>query len=153
MAQTIDIAGIFKRHADTVYRVCLTYLRDPADAEDVVQQVFMKLVSNPREFNDAEHEKAWLITCAVNACKDVLKSAHRTRTAQMPPDVEDPQGRDETLEAVMALQDPHRICVYLHYYEGYKSHEIAQMLDANASTVRNWLAEARDQLRRVLGGE
>ncbi len=113
----------------------------------------MKLVATPRSFNDAEHEKAWLITCAANACKDVLKSAHRTRSAQMPTDVQDPNVRDETLDAVLALKDPHRICVYLHYYEGYKSGEIAQMLGANASTVRNWLAEARNQLRDILGGD
>ena len=153
LAQALDIEGIFRRNADTVYRVCFTYLRAPADAEDVVQQVFMKLVANPRTFNDAEHEKAWLITCAVNACKDVLKSAHRTRSAQMPPDVEDPAKRDETLDAVLALEDPHRIAVYLHYYEGYKSQEIAQMLDANPSTVRNWISEAREKLRVMLGGE
>ena len=133
--------------------MCLTYLRVPTDAEDVVQQVFMKLVANPRPFNDAEHEKAWLITCAINACKDVLKSAHRTRSAQMPPDVEDPGGRDETLDAVLALEDPHRIAVYLHYYEGYSSKEIAQMLGSNPSTVRNWISQARDMLREMLGGE
>ena len=136
-----------------MYRVCLTYLRTPADAEDVTQQVFMKLLATPRTFNDAEHEKAWLIRCAVNACKDVLKSASRTRNAEMPADVEDPSKRDETLDAVLALQDPHRICIYLHYYEGYTSAEIAEMLDAKASTVRNWLVEARGQLREILGGE
>lgn len=136
-----------------MYRVCLTYLRVPADAEDVTQQVFMKLLASPRAFNDAEHERAWLVRCAVNACKDVLKSAHRARVAPMPADVLDPQGRDETLDAVMALGDPYRICVYLHYYEGYKSAEIAQMLDANASTVRNWIVEARAQLKSMLGGE
>ena len=148
-----DITAIFKRNADTVYRMCLTYLRAPADAEDVTQQVFMRLIAAPRTFNDREHEKAWLIRCAVNACKDVLKSAHRVRSAEMPPDVEDPHKRDETLDAVLALEDPHRICVYLHYYEGYTSAEIAELLGSNASTVRNWLAEARGQLREILGGE
>lgn len=136
-----------------VYRACLTYLRVPADAEDVTQQVFLKLLAAPHAFNDVEHERAWLVRCAINACKDVLKSAHRARAVQMPTDMVDPQGRDETLDAVMALEDPHRICVYLHYYEGYKSAEIAQMLDANASTVRNWIVEARAQLKSMLGGE
>lgn len=132
----------------------MTYLRVPEDAEDITQQVFMRLAERPRAFEDAEHEKAWLITCAANACKDVLKSARRQRSADMPLDVEDADAqRDETLDAVLALKDPPRICVYLFYYEGYTSEEIAEMLDANASTVRNWLAQGRGQLKGILKGE
>ena len=154
LASPFDIEGIFNRHADTVYRVCMTYLRVPADAEDITQQVFMKLAEHPRSFEDFEHEKAWLITCASNACKDVLKSARHQRSAAMPYDVEDTGAqRDETLDAVLALKDPPRTCVYLFYYEGYRSEEIAEMLDANASTVRNWLAQGREQLKGILKGE
>ena len=132
----------------------MTYLRVTEDAEDITQQVFMKLAERPRIFKDTEHEKAWLITCAANACKDVLKSAARQRSAEMPFDVEDTDTRrDETLDAVLALGDPPRTCVYLFYYEGYKSEEIAEMLDANASTVRNWLAQGREQLKGILKGE
>ena len=154
LASSFDIEGIFNRHADTVYRVCMTYLRVPADAEDITQQVFTKLAEHPRAFVDVEHEKAWLITCAANAGKDVSKRAGRPRAAKMPSDVEDTHAqRDETLEAVLALKDPPRICVYLFYYEGYTSDEIAKILDANASTVRNWLAQGREQLKGILKGE
>ena len=80
---------MFRRHAKTVYRLCFSFLGDAADAEDATQCVFMKLIDRPRTFNDAEREKAWLIVCAQNHCRDVLKSARRTLRADLPEDVAD----------------------------------------------------------------
>ena len=143
----------------TVYRVCYSYLGTAADAEDATQSVFMKLVNAPREFDGEEHERAWLIRCAVNHCKDVLKSPRRTRAAEMPVDVVDervegrPGATDDTLDAVMRLPDIYRECVYLHYYEGYRTDEIAEMVDVPPSTVRNRLSKARALLREALGGD
>jgi RNA polymerase sigma-70 factor (ECF subfamily) len=152
----IDIAGIFSRHVKTVYRLCYSYLGTPQEAEDAAQSVFMKLVDTQREFADAEHEKAWLLRVAANHCKDVLKSARVKRAAEMPPDLPDraaPPERSEVLQAVLALPDVYKDCVYLHYYEGYKTDEIARMLDEKPSTVRNRLRDARGMLRKTLGGE
>ena len=149
----IDIAGIFSRHVKTVYRLCYSYLASPQDAEDATQAVFMKLVTKPRSFEDAEHEKAWLLVVAANHCKDVLKSAERSRAAEMPPDVADPDTRSETndlMEAVLALPPLYKDCVYLHYYEGYKTDEIAKMTETPPSTVRNRLRDARALLKRAL---
>lgn len=149
----IDIEGIFSRHVKTVYRLCYSYLASPQDAEDATQAVFMKLITKPRVFEDAEHEKAWLLVVAANHCKDVLKSAERSRTTQMPPDVVDPGAESETsdvLEAVLALPPQYKDCVYLHYYEGYKTDEIAKMTDTPPSTVRNRLRDARTLLKRAL---
>ena len=147
------IAGIFSRYVKTVYRLCYSYLGSPHDAEDAAQAVFMKLVVNPREFESVEHEKAWLLTVAANHCKDVLKSAARTRQADMPADVEDMRARvesDDLTEAVLALPVPYKDCVYLHYYEGYKTDEIAEMTGASPSTVRNRLRDARALLKAAL---
>lgn len=116
----------------------------------------MKLVNKPREFSSEDHEKAWLLTVAANHCKDVLKSASRTRAAEMPPDVVDPQATAETndvLQAVLALPALYKDCVYLHYYEGYKTDEIAQMTDTPPSTVRNRLRDARALLKAELEGD
>ena len=151
-----DITEIFRRHVKTVYRLCYSYLGNAADAEDATQATFMKLVTQPREFNDSEHEKAWLLTCAANVCKDELKSARRKTQAEMPKDVADsrPEARVETsdvMEAVLALPTDLKDCVYLHYYEGYKTDEIAQMTGAAPSTVRNRLSDARAKLRKALG--
>ena len=150
---TIDITEIFRRHVKTVYRLCYSYLGSAADAEDATQTTFMKLVRQPRTFNDVDHEKAWLLTCAANVCKDELKSARRTKRTEFPADVVDGRARAETndvLEAVLALPVEMKDCVYLHYYEGYKTDEIAEMTDTPPSTVRNRLSDARQKLRAAL---
>lgn len=150
-----DIAAVFRRHAKTVYRLCYTYLGNAADAEDAVQTVFAKLLGKPRRFNDAEHEKAWLIVCAQNHCRDVLKSAHRTRQTALPEDIADERRarQDETLDAVLALPEKYKTCVYLFYYEGYRTAEIAALTGVPSSTVRSHLSEARALLKTMLGGE
>ena len=155
------IEGIFRRHVKSVYRICYSYLGNPADAEDATQSVFMKLVDEPRSFNDTDHEKAWLLRVAANHCKDVLKSAARTRVGSLSDngqtraeaDVADPNAQVETsdvLQAVLALPAMYKDCVYLHYYEGYKTDEIAHITEANPSTVRNRLADARKMLKDAL---
>ena len=157
MSQTCDIEAIFRRHVQTVYRVCYSFMGSAADAEDATQATFMKLVDHPRAFESEEHEKAWLIVCASNLCKDILKSAGRTRVTAMPErEPADPQATDPldtTLDAVLRLPAKYKDVVYLHYYEGYKTAEIAQMLGENPSTVRNRLRDARELLRKALGGE
>lgn len=117
--------------------------------------MFLKLLDTPRRFNDDEHEKAWLIVCAQNHCRDVLKSAQRKRTAELPDDLPDEHAsaeKDETLTAVLALPSKYKTCVYLYYYEGYRTADIALITDTPASTVRSHLSEARALLRTMLGG-
>lgn len=155
MEAAIDIEGIFTRHVKTVYRLCYSYLGAPQEAEDATQSVFMKLVKAPRAFADAEHEKAWLLRVAANHCKDVLKSARVKRAAEMPPDVVDCRATaepNELMAAVLSLPEAYKDCVYLHYYEGYKTDEIARMTDTPPSTVRNRLRDARAMLKRELEG-
>lgn len=151
-----DITALFRRHVKTVYRLCYSYLGSAADAEDATQSVFMKLINKPRTFNDEEHEKAWLIVCAQNHCRDVLKSAAHGNAAELPEDLPDHRASaegDETLRAVLALPAKYKTCVYLHYYEGYRTAEIAQITGTPASTVRSHLSEARALLKTLLGGE
>ena len=148
-----DITGIFQRHVKSVYRLCYSYLGAPADAEDATQATFMKLVEKPRAFEDEEHEKAWLLACAANVCKDELKSARRKRAGDMPDDVADARAKsemDDVREAVLALPEQYKDCVYLHYYEGYKTDEIASMTNTPSSTIRNRLSEARKLLKASL---
>ena len=154
---TCDIEAVFRRHFSSVYRLCYSYLGSAADAEDAAQSVFMKLVDRPRPFEDEGHERAWLIVCASNLCKDILKSAHRTRVVALPEREDARLGTrdavDETIDAVLRLPPKYKDCVYLHYYEGYKTDEIAHMLGVPASTVRNRLRDARAILKKSLGGD
>jgi RNA polymerase sigma-70 factor (ECF subfamily) len=116
----------------------------------------MKLVNEPREFKDEEHEKSWLIVVASNYCKDMLKRADRVQSADMPADVIDPSasssGESDVLRAVLALPETYKDCVYMHYYEGYKTDEIARMTETPPSTVRNRLRDARKLLKTELEG-
>lgn len=157
MSEALDIEQVFKRHVQTVYRVCYSFLGSAADAEDATQATFMRLIDHPRSFESVEHEKAWLIVCASNLCKDILKSAGRTRVTEMPErEPADPRQKDPldtTLDAVLRLPDKYKDVVYLHYYEGYKTGEIAEMLGEKPSTVRNRLRDARELLRQALGGD
>ena len=150
---TYDITGMFRRHVKSVYRLCYSYLGSAADAEDATQATFMKLVDKPRTFKDHEHEKAWLLACAANVCKDELKSARRKRAGEMPADIADSRAHTESssvLDAVLALPEQYKDCVYLHYYEGYKTDEIASMTNTPPSTIRNRLSEARKLLKASL---
>ena len=155
------VEGAFRRHVHSVYRLCYSYMGNAADAEDATQATFVKLVDAPQAFNDHEHEKAWLLRVAANHCKDVLKSAARTRVDALDAGREGAPAREladpaahtepsEVLQAVLALPEVYKDAVYLHYYEGYKTDEIAQMMQANPSTVRNRLADARKMLKDAL---
>ncbi|MEA5019636.1 MAG: sigma factor-like helix-turn-helix DNA-binding protein [Gordonibacter sp.] len=89
----------------------------------------MKPTNQPRRFKDEEHEKAWLIVYTQNYCRDVLKSAARKRTAELPDDLPDNRTstlEDETLQAVLSLPAKYKTCVYLYYYEGYRTADIAR---------------------------
>ena len=151
-----EICRAIDRHADTVRRICMVHLKNHADTEDIFQTVFLKYALSSFPFEGEEHERAWLIRVAINACRDLLKSFFRSRRAALeeaallpaplPPD------RQEVLEAVLSLPEKYRDVVYLHYYEGYTAPEIAGLLDKNVNTVYTLLTRARQKLREVLEG-
>ena len=159
LAQALDIEQVFRRNSQAVYRVCYSFLGSVADAEDATQATFMRLIDHPRTFEDEGHERAWLITVASNLCRDVLKSAARTRTVGMPEGVEYEDERasadqiDETLEAVLRLPEKYKDVVYLHYYEDMPTDKIAQVVGSPPSTVRNRLRDARALLRKMMSGD
>lgn len=139
---------------DMVYRIAFTYLRNSADCEDAVQDVFLKRWRHDRPFNDAEHEKAWLITVTAHYCLDRLKRKDRTDinwddVSYLPIQ----GGPEESLDLLkLVLQLPLQLIapVYLYYYEGYSTGDIAKYLNRNPSTVRNQLREGRKKLKLEL---
>ncbi len=145
------------RYADLVRRVCMIHLKNHADTEDIFQTVFLKYVTGTTEFESEEHEKAWFIRVTINACKDLLRSFFRSRIVSLDDLLEQPdqvpEDHREVLEAVLALPDKYRDVVYLHYYEGYTAPEIGTILHKNPNTVYTLLTRARDELRKMLGGE
>ena len=152
-----EAARAIERYGDTVRRLCLVHLKNPADTEDIFQNVFLKYVLSPVVFESPEHEKAWLIRVTLNACRDLVKSFFRSRTVPLEELLDQPaplsEEHREVLEAVLALPQKYRDAVYLHYYEGYTAAEIGKLLGKNTNTVYTLLTRAREQLRKTLGGD
>ena len=152
-----EAARAIGQYGDMVRRLCLVHLKNPADTEDIFQNVFLKYVLSPVVFESPEHEKAWLIRVTLNACKDLVKSFFRSRTVPLEELLDQPaplsEEHREVLEAVLALPPKYRDAVYLHYYEGYTAAEIGKLLGKNTNTVYTLLTRARGQLRKTLGGD
>lgn len=159
-----DPERLVRDYADLILRVCYTYLRSTADAEDICQDTLVKLIFRAEPFCDSGHERAWVIRVAANACKNLLRD--RCAHAPVPLDaVPEPavtpepseselrQRDDRVLAAVMALPLPQREVIYLHYYEGYPTREIARILGATDDAVRQRLSRARSRLRDDLKGD
>ena len=142
-------------YADAILRLSYTYLKNTYDAQDVCQTVFVKLLTEPREFDSAEHERAYVLRMAANACKDLLKSPWRKRTCGLETvlEVPAPEAGDGTvLAAVNELPTHYRTVIYLFYYEGYQAAEIGKILCVPAATVHTRLARGRARLKDILGG-
>lgn len=147
---------LVQTYADLILRLSYTYLHSTHDAEDICQNVLMKLMVGNQAFESSEHERAWIIRTTANACKDVLKSA-RKRTSvslQAAANASAPEPPDSgVLDAVMELPDTYREAIYLHYYEGYTVREIACMIGHSEDAVAAHLSRGRAKLRVLLEGE
>ena len=152
-----EIDRAMKLYADTVRRVCMIYLKNYADTEDIFQTVFLKYLQNTQVFENPEHEKAWFIRVSINACKDLKKNFFRSRTVSLDTLVSQPavQSSDtsEVLEAVLSLPQKYRNVIYLHYYEGYTAPQISRLLGKKVNTIYTLLTRARLLLKEKLGGE
>ena len=144
----------YARHFRMVWNLCCTYLKHPADAEDAVQEVFLRLALSKKQFLSHDHERAWLITTAKNVCRDELKRARRRELPLAEHDAPLPHPEpDETLEALRALPEKYRTALYLHYYEDLPTAQIAQLLHRRESTIRSDLRRGRLLLKKELEGE
>lgn len=149
-----EIAEIYERHSQTVYRVCFAYMKNPMDTEDAVQETFFRLIAKNPKFESVEHEKAWLIRTATNICKDELKHwwrKHENIDEHLGLQSEETIHTDDVFQAVMELPDKYKTVIYLYYYEGYNSAEIAKILRKPKATIRYHLHQARSLLKERLG--
>ena len=142
----------FKQFTDTVYRVALHNTVNFSDAEDVTQEVFIKLLETNKVFRDSEHIKAWLIRVTINLCRDKMRKSGREALVENVFPYQSSEEKTDVLEAVRSLPEKYRNTIYLHYYEGYTAKEIGKILDAKENTVLSWLSRGRDALRKELDG-
>lgn len=147
------IAELLDAYADMVVRIAYQNLRNNMDAEDVCQDVFVKLVEKDRVFESDEHIKAWLIRVTINRCKDYLKSGwFRKKAEYIGNEYAYVQSGNSVLEEVMNLPIKYRNVIYLHYYEGYSVEEIGNILNKNKNTVKTWLKRGRSELKENMTG-
>ena len=141
------------QHQDMVYRIALHWFGIPQDAEDAVQEVFLRLYTEEKPFDGPEHLRRWLLRVTVNVCKDALKSPWRNRRISMEsipePVFEEPEQR-ELYREVLALPEKYRTVLGLYYYEELSTKEIAVLLNIRQTAVTTRLSRGRDLLKQRL---
>lgn len=146
-------------YGDMVYRLALIQMKNRSEAEDVFQEVFLRLVKYSDRIESEEHLKAWLIRVTVNCCKKQFDNAFRRKTVPFTTETkaeasyEMESGESAVYEAVQNLPPDYRAAIHLFYYEQYSVKEISQILEVSESVVKTRLSRARGKLKEVLKGE
>ncbi len=141
----------FEAYGTMIYRLAMVYLGNHADAEDVTQEVFVKLFRKAPAFHDKEHEKRWLLRVTANLCLDQLRGPWRSRIVELEESYPVPdQGGNDLAYAVVNLPKKYKGPVHLHYFEGYSVEEISRILRISVSAVKMRLKRGRELLKLEL---
>lgn len=151
LIETCDAEAILKTYGMMVYKLALSQTRNRSDAQDVFQEVFLRLVKNKKPFDNEEHIKAWLLRVTINCSKKLFLSSWRKKTEELIVDIPfEEEQSSELYYAVMDLPLKYRTVIHLFYYEQYSIAQIAQYLERNESTVKSQLKRGREMLKGVL---
>ena len=149
-----EIVRIVETYSDMLMRIALNRANGIAEAEDIVQTTFERLIRKQPTFQTREHEKAWLIKTAIRICIDEARKASR---ADVPLKEEITAAYSEEsfelLEVIRTLPEKDRDAVYLYYYEEHTVAEIAKILGEREGTTRSRLSRARQKLKAIMEGE
>ena len=153
-----DVEQAVKEYADMLFRICIAVLKNEADAQDAVQETFLKYIQKAPQFENGQHEKAWLIRVTINTAKDMQKSSERKNLPICEDilynQIDESQNTDNgVLECVFNLEEKYRIIIHLYYYEEYSLKEIASILQLPLATVGTRLSRGRKNLKTMLKGE
>ncbi len=149
---------IFWDYYQLIYRVAFSQVKNHADAEDITQEVFLKIIRHDMRYQSMEHERAWIVRVTINLCRDLLKSKWHKTSVSMEEVSEAQRGscenfteiQDDMMWAVLQLPEKYRNCLYLFYYEDYSIKEIAQSLEMPENTVKTNLKRGRHALKEFL---
>lgn len=154
MVETTEFTAAARQYQDMVYRMALSVLGSVPDAEDAVQEVFLRLYRQTDPPREPEALRRWLLRVTVNYCRDVLRSPWRKRRVPLTevPDtpVFDRPEQSDLYQAVMALPEKYRTVLYLFYYEEMSVRELAELLKLSQSAVTTRLSRAREKLKNKL---
>lgn len=161
MQQTIsqpsdEVTNIYDTYADTLFRIAMVHLGRREDSEEATQDTFIKWMEKAPVFNDAEHQKAWLIRVITNHCKSLLRKGWRKREVKLeavePVMMDNPEDQ-ALIELVLSLPVKYRSVVHLYYYEDYGIRDISKILEISESAVKMRLQRGRQLLKLELEGE
>lgn len=149
--QPEDFEVVVIKHENRLYRTALAITGSISDAEDIVQEAFLRAYEKAPEFESEEHEKAWLIRVTVNLCNSRLRSPWRKRIVPLLESypASEPE-QHELLEQIITLSPKYRTVIHLFYYEGYSIKDISELTGQKESTVRSHLSRARQKLKSIL---
>lgn len=151
--ENMEFEILARRYMDMVFRLAFSYMKSASDADDVTQNVLLRLLKNVKPFESEERARFWLVRVTVNECKRALRSPWRRAG-----DIEEYANElhfetpehSELFYAVMELPEKYRTAIYLYYYEDYSTDEIARLTGTPAATVRTRLRRGRELLRAGL---
>lgn len=143
---------ILDEYGDSILRMAYAYLHNMSDAEDVLQDTLIKYLQSAPDFENESHEKAWLLRVAANISKNKIEYNKIRETDELEETLVSEQRSDLSFvwEAVKKLPDIYRQVIHLFYYEGYKTAEIARILNLKESSVRTDLKRGREKLKYIL---
>ena len=152
------MADIYDRNKNAVFRMAFSYCKNKADAEDIMQDVFIKLFTGGAEFENEDKERSWILKVTVNKCRDMFRSArYRYFYNSVPLDeanlVYETPEESAVYHAVMELPPKYRLVIHLYYYEGYSVAETAKIIGRSETAVQTQLYRARKLLKESLGKE
>lgn len=155
---TEQMAELYDKYKNAVYRMAFAYCKNKADAEDIMQETFIKLFTADIRFEDSDKKKSWLLKVTVNKCKDMFRSLrYKYSLTAIPLEeaslVYETPEESEVYHAVMSLPTKYRLVIHLYYYEDYSIKEIGAITGKNESAVQTQLYRARRKLKNILGKE
>ncbi|KGR91895.1 hypothetical protein CD30_03030 [Ureibacillus massiliensis 4400831 = CIP 108448 = CCUG 49529] len=147
----LRVHEIVQTYSDTLIRIAVQQTKNMSEAEDIVQEVYMTLMKQKKPFDNESHLKAWLIKVTFNKCKDYFKSSRVRKTVSITDEMTFIAKEEQSvLPEIFELVQEDRVIVYLHYYEGYTTAEIANLLEMKVNTVGSKLRRVRMKLKTIL---
>lgn len=147
------IHRVLDKYSDMVFKLALSQTRSKADAEDIFQEVYIRLITYQPDFQNEEHEKAWLIRVTLNCCRNLFSSAWYRHAVPLTEDIVfQDKKNEEVWLAVLTLPVKYRKVIHLFYYENLSVSQISNVLETNEGTIKSQLSRARKMLKAKLGG-
>ena len=150
-----NLESLLQNYGNSLFRLCLFMLKNEADAEDAIQDTFIKYLQKSTVFADTEHEKAWLFKVASNICFDMLRyqKRHPMEELDMAQYLPSSPEIPEILDSLLGLPEKYRLVLILYYVEGYHINEIAEIIKKSPSAVKMRLMKGKKLLKNAYGKE